>query len=410
MKILWSSNAFWASTGYGVQASSILPRFQALGHEVAQFAWYGIQGAMVNFNGIQIYPAVYQHWGVDVLQGHVRHFGADVVISLQDIWPLPDDYADLCRPAEWVCWFPIDSQPVAARVVQMATKARYPLTYSKFGYDEARRAGIAHLEYIPHGVETGVFHPGDKQTARQKLGFPEDAFVATMVAANKGVPSRKAFPENLRAFQMFREAHPELNCILYLHTLQSTEAGGVDFKALTRSLGIPDATLRYVDQYAYKALGIGADFLAYVYQASDVLLAASMSEGFGIPIIEAQACGCPVITSNYTSMPELTFNGYSVDPVQLMWLPSPLNTWSCVPSVSGIYQAIEQIHARSAAESSERNAYGADIVRANYDWDLLVRDWWVPYLSKIEQDIRQASALPVAVTAALVDQEATIAN
>jgi glycosyltransferase involved in cell wall biosynthesis len=42
------------------------------------------------------------------------------------------------------------------------------------------------------------------------------------------------------------------------------------------------------------------------YQASDLLLFASTYEGFGLPIVEANATGRPVVTSNLLSMPEVT--------------------------------------------------------------------------------------------------------
>ncbi|MBY0436488.1 MAG: glycosyltransferase family 4 protein [Cyclobacteriaceae bacterium] len=57
--------------------------------------------------------------------------------------------------------------------------------------------------------------------------------------------------------------------------------------------------------------------LVQVYHSADVLFFASTYEGFGLPIIEAQACGLPVITSNFGSMAEITENGKSahlVDP------------------------------------------------------------------------------------------------
>ena len=41
------------------------------------------------------------------------------------------------------------------------------------------------------------------------------------------------------------------------------------------------------------------------YQAADVLVYPSFNETFGLPILEAMACGCPVVTSNTTSMPEV---------------------------------------------------------------------------------------------------------
>lgn len=50
---------------------------------------------------------------------------------------------------------------------------------------------------------------------------------------------------------------------------------------------------------------IDKDDLPKMYQAATCLLFPSLSEGFGLPIIEAMAMGCPVITSNTTSMPEI---------------------------------------------------------------------------------------------------------
>lgn len=48
------------------------------------------------------------------------------------------------------------------------------------------------------------------------------------------------------------------------------------------------------------------DALAAVYRGAEALLFPSLYEGFGLPIIEAMACGTPVLTSNVTAMPEVT--------------------------------------------------------------------------------------------------------
>lgn len=47
------------------------------------------------------------------------------------------------------------------------------------------------------------------------------------------------------------------------------------------------------------------DELIKIYNAADVLIAPSLYEGFGLTILEAMACGTPVITSNVTSLPEV---------------------------------------------------------------------------------------------------------
>ena len=52
--------------------------------------------------------------------------------------------------------------------------------------------------------------------------------------------------------------------------------------------------------------------MAHIYRAADVLLATSVGEGFGVPILEAQACGTPVIIGNWTAMEDLLFDGISL--------------------------------------------------------------------------------------------------
>jgi glycosyltransferase involved in cell wall biosynthesis len=49
--------------------------------------------------------------------------------------------------------------------------------------------------------------------------------------------------------------------------------------------------------------------VAKYYSAADVYAFPSLGEGFGLPIIEAMACGCPVITTNYGAMKEVAGDG-----------------------------------------------------------------------------------------------------
>jgi glycosyltransferase involved in cell wall biosynthesis len=63
--------------------------------------------------------------------------------------------------------------------------------------------------------------------------------------------------------------------------------------------------------------GLDDDELVRAYVNSDVVVFASLYEGFGLPIIEAQAIGRPVVTSNVASMPEVAGAGaIFVDPYQ----------------------------------------------------------------------------------------------
>lgn len=71
--------------------------------------------------------------------------------------------------------------------------------------------------------------------------------------------------------------------------------------SLPKELGIEDRV---------KFLGyVSEKDLAALYSRAIALLFPSLFEGFGLPILEAQACGCPVITSNISSMPEVAGKG-----------------------------------------------------------------------------------------------------
>ena len=57
------------------------------------------------------------------------------------------------------------------------------------------------------------------------------------------------------------------------------------------------------------------EIVADMYNVAEAFVYPSFYEGFGLPILEAQACGCPVITSNISSMPEVAGRGaLLVDP------------------------------------------------------------------------------------------------
>jgi len=73
-------------------------------------------------------------------------------------------------------------------------------------------------------------------------------------------------------------------------------------------------------------VGLSREALVYQYQEADIVMFASLYEGFGLPIIEANAIGRPVITSNLHSMPEVGANAACyVNPYNIGEIRSALN-------------------------------------------------------------------------------------
>lgn len=72
--------------------------------------------------------------------------------------------------------------------------------------------------------------------------------------------------------------------------------------------------------------GISDQELASMYRGAVALLFPSFYEGFGLPVVEAMACGTPVITSNVTSLPEIAGDAaLFVDPYSLDEIVSAMN-------------------------------------------------------------------------------------
>lgn len=380
MRILLASNGNWCGTGYGTQSKGLSRALRDLGHTVALAPTYGLYGGRLVYDNMMVYPpAPGDMLGVESLPEHALDFKADLVITLYDIWPFATDFGHNLN-APWLAWFPVDSIPVAPRLTQVAASARYPTVYSKFGLEQMRSVGLD-CHYVPHAVDTTVFKPGDKQAAREVIKIPQDKFVVLMVAMNKGIPARKAFPEQIAAFAEFHKSHP--GSALYLHT-NFTGPEALPIEPILWEVGLHDGCIYTTPPYKIKT-GLSEPDLALLYQACDVLMNASYGEGFGLTILEAQACGIPVITNNVTSMPEITFYGQTVEPAQKQW--NPLGCWWYPPSIPTLTEALEKQYG-VIRELPDVYAIPPSVIEREYAWPAVRDKHWAPLLEYIENDLK----------------------
>jgi glycosyltransferase involved in cell wall biosynthesis len=378
MRIAIWSNAPWALTGYGGQVRGILPRLMEDGHEPCVIANYGLGGAMLNWNNVPVYPLRESRQNADVLADYVQHFNADVVISLYDVWALPADSKQRMAGRPWIAMTPVDGAPVSNAITARLRCADYVIAYSKFGKAELGKVGIE-AHYVSHAIDIETFSPGDKVKARQALGVSSDVYLVTIVAANKGFPARKAWAEALRAFKVFHERYP--NTLLYCHTTKrpfGSGGEGIDFDGLIDHLGLSGA-VAFPDHGAL-AVGVSDESMAEIYRVSDVMLLPSMGEGFGLPVLEAQACGCPVITQDCSAMSELTENGISIAPGQPFWLPQLGYNWS-MPYIDDIADGLEWVYMNES-----RSDLGVAFAQG-YSWPNVWTRYWRPFLEHVEETL-----------------------
>ncbi len=182
------------------------------------------------------------------------------------------------RPA----WFRV----MAKRILTGMQMAAHVITVSAATRDELLRHGLVpgeRMTVIPNGVEPSCSPEpnvaNDEAAARLLVVAP-----GTPLLLNVGsTMARKRLDVLLQVFAKVREQFPAARLV---------RVGGLtdQHMQLAKDLSIADAIIivRSLDRAT----------LAAVYRRSWLLLQTSDAEGFGLPVIEAMACGCPVTASD----------------------------------------------------------------------------------------------------------------
>ena len=149
----------------------------------------------------------------------------------------------------------------------------------------------AKLHLIPEAVDHNLFRPGDPEEARDHLARRYDVRGPFVLFVSSLWPYKNC-DGLLKAFA--RAALPEHRLVVVGPGRDGAYVA--ELRALAEGLGIADR----VDWVG----GVPLEETVHFYRAASVFAYPSHNETFGLPILEAMASGCPVVTSDVTSMPE----------------------------------------------------------------------------------------------------------
>jgi len=136
--------------------------------------------------------------------------------------------------------------------------------------------------FTPHGSESRLAE------LRTKYGITKK-----MILFVGGIDLRKNPSSLVRAFAMLKPLHKS-------HELVLTGGFGEHYEWIRARLG----EWRVENHVVFPGY-IPGEELADFYRLAEVVVYPSLYEGFGLPVLEAMACGVPVITSNVSAMPEV---------------------------------------------------------------------------------------------------------
>ena len=297
-------DARWLVGGIGTYIRSLLQEFHRLANDIQIQAIVREQDACsiqelcagVTVLDTPIYTLREQVQVVRATRGcdllHVPHFNAPLfhrgplLVSIMDVIHLSS--AAYSRKLSTLLY----ARPMLNAI---ARKADHVVTVSDYSKDQIMESlGIpdSKITVIPCGV-SHEFIPASKRTESSSVSVIPGVQKPFLLYVGNLKP-HKNVPTLLRAFAQLREKRQLPHSLLIVGDDPRWKSSVVE-ECLR--LGIRDCT--------HLVSHVSQSLLPRVYAAADLLVMPSTLEGFGLPVLEAMACGTPVVASNAASLPQV---------------------------------------------------------------------------------------------------------
>jgi len=247
---------------------------------------------------------------------------AKLIVTVHDLISL---YGDFSKPE-----FLADQTAKLKKMVQRANTIIVPSTFTKTQFENRLEVNPAKLKLIPLGVrdlflDLRITKEESRHAVRERFGL-KDSFIFFAGALEK----RKNVKGLVEAYTLLmKEYKKPLDLVLGGHP-------GFEYEAIEEAIQDSEARERI------KILGFVSETeLSHLYRACDLFAFPSFEEGYGLPVLEAMACGAPVLSGNITSLPEVG-NGHS-------WLVNPRSLEEIVSTMKIILKNEPQTVERAKA-------------------------------------------------------------
>jgi len=239
------------------------------------------------------------------------------------------------------------------------------ITPSNFSRDRLIASGVPaeRAVVVPHGVDTQVFRPcgaAERMVQRQKRGFAADDFVFLNVGA---LYDRKGIPALLKAFAAIARRHEHAR--LVLKGVDSVYGSRAAVAAMMAQLSEAER-LAVKDKVLYRGGELSYGDLADLYRSADVLVSPYQLEGFNLPVLEAIACGLPVICTAGGPTDDFTRDGFAWR-IDSDLVVTDNGSERLLPDPDHLQQLMEKA-LQDGSFRSRAEAMGPAFAAEHYDW------------------------------------------
>jgi len=429
-RILFCSEATFLNTGYATYTREILNYLHSTDkYEIAELSSYGnrhdprAEQIPWKYYGVvpdekcseqerkQYAGQATAQFGELIFEEVCLDFMPDVVCDIRDFWMLDFEERSPFRPFYKWCIMPtVDAKPQARQWVATYESADACLTYSEWAGKILTEQSGGKIKYI--GTASPSAHSAyqpikNKSALRSSFGLNPESFIIGTVMRNQ---RRKLYPDLFAAFKLLlsKVSNPE-KYFLYCHTSypdlgwdipellqQHNLSSKVYFTYICAQTGKPFASLfkGAVTQSPYSNKfgatlsnvrnGVEYEDLSKIINLFDLYVQYANSEGFGLPQVEAAACGIPVMSTDYSAMESVieNLNGIPVTPKALY---KELET-GCFRAVPDNDLASDLMKTFFEKTQEERDIYGQETRKAfeqYYTWEK-AGSVWETYFDSID--------------------------
>jgi glycosyltransferase involved in cell wall biosynthesis len=200
--------------------------------------------------------------------------------------------------------------------------------------------GDCDIVVIPNGLDLTRYRPRDRARCRARFGIPHNVPLVAYGAMNSTTDTRKGYSHLASALERLAESNSSLRLLVF---------GGRDETGATH--GVPLHGIGRVDDDAT---------MVELLNAADVFVAPSEQDNLPNTVVEALACGCPVVAFDIGGMPDL------VVPGRTGFLAAPFDTAALADCILRALQAGPGLRA-SAREHAEAHYELGSIARRHMD-------------------------------------------